>query len=171
MLTAKVLEEIIIIIMSIVIVFFHNQNLIVQFGNSCWLKDHQKQVEAQQVEVQAFRSSVNQARFGSNSKGGNSATKRVKKSEDTTDTLKGKRELDLNVARPLAPLSAYIYETTDGRRCRVFYCSRRISTYSMVAIGKDRALLHCLCWAWNTNDIEPGADKCPRDWANTQLAA
>ena len=62
------------------------------------VQDHRKQVETQKVEAQAFRSSVNQAGSGSNSKGGNAIAKRFNKSKDVTDTLKGKRVLDLTVA-------------------------------------------------------------------------
>ena len=126
-------------------------------------KDHQKQVQSQKLEAGAFKATVNQNRSGSNSKGGDSAPKRVKKTKNVTNTLKGERVLDLGVARALAPPAAYIYETTDGRRCRVFYGSRRTSTSSRVSIGKGRALLHCLRWAWATNDAEPGTVKCHYD--------
>ena len=86
-----------------------------------------------------------------------------KKSKQQQDVLDGKRVLDIAIARALAPAGAYVYETTDGRRVRVFYGKRRLSTSSMISIGKGLAILHCLRWAWNTAEKFGSGEKCPFD--------
>ena len=74
----------------------------------------------------------------------------MKKTKAMTDTLRGKRVLDLVVSRTLLPPQTYMYATTDGTRVRVFFGARRRSTSAMLSIGKPAALLHNLRWAWST---------------------
>ena len=51
---------------------------------------------------------------------GEIGSKKKKPDKTTKAVLDGKRVLDLTVARQLAPPAAYLYETTDGRKIRVF---------------------------------------------------
>ena len=68
-----------------------------------------------------------------------------KKTKAMQDTLHG---------RGLSPPHAYMYETTDGRRVRVFYGRRRKSKSAMLSIGRSAAVLFCLRWAWSTYQKE-----------------
>ena len=77
-----------------------------------------------------------------------------KKTKAMQDMLHGKRNLDMAVARGLSPPHAYMYETTDGRRVRVFYGRRRKSKSAMMSVGRSAAVLFCLRWAWSTYQKE-----------------
>ena len=92
-----------------------------------------------------------------------------KKNKQADSVLSGKRVLDMKSARALAPPGAYLYETVDGTRIRVFYGRFRISTSAMVAVGKPLAVLHCLKWSWRNWEKEQNqgggqGDKCPHDF-------
>ena len=77
--------------------------------------------------------------------------------------LAGKRLLDLNIARALAPPGAYMSVTIDGLRVWVLYGKRRRSTSSMIQIGKALATKHCLTWAWTEHERDVGGSQCPFD--------
>ena len=95
--------------------------------------------------------------------------KKRKHEKATKEVLSGKRTLDLTQARLLAPHKAYLYETTDGRRMRVFYGARRSSTSSLISIGRPLAIHHCLSWAWTVEEAEVGGQKNPYDLSKMKL--
>ena len=105
--------------------------------------------------------------------------KRQKLSKDTRNVLSGSRILDLSAARILSPRKAYLYETTDGRRIRVFFGTKRVSTSATIRIAvknkeglherKTVAIHHCLTWAWQKAEAEVGGEKCPYDFAKIKL--
>ena len=98
-----------------------------------------------------------------------------KRTKLMTDTLSGKRTLDLGVARSFLPPNTVMYETTDGKRVRVFFGQRRRSTSAMVSIGKARCLMHNLKWAWSTYEAQQHTlgisqvDVCPYDFGRVKL--
>ena len=124
-------------------------------------------MDAARDEAGAFRAAVHTA--GQGGAWRKSHGKRQKPSAAAKAVLTGKRVLDLTVARALAPSAAYLYETTDGRKVRVFYGRRRVSTSSLIAIGKDRAVFHCLVWAWANEELLPGGQKNPHDFSKIKL--
>ena len=92
-----------------------------------------------------------------------------------SDTLSGKRTLDLGVARSFLPPSTVMYETTDGKHVRVFLGLRRRSSSAMVSIGMGECLMYNLKWAWSTYEAEQHAlgttqvDVCPYDLGKVKL--
>ena len=124
-----------------------------------YFQEHKKHVVAEQEEASVIKDAVHASR-ASREPG---PPGKKKRSKDRTDVLGGKRILCLGVARGLAPPGAYMYETTDGKRMRVFYGRRRRSTSSMIHIGRALFILHCLRWAWNVYQTEPGGSQCPYD--------
>ena len=116
----------------------------------------------------AFRHTINSSRRSTSQKDGSQPKKR-KLDKNTAATLRGKRVLDLTVARQLAPPPAYLYETTDGRKIRVFYGRRIISTSSLIAVGKALAIQHCLTWAWRTEENQPKGLNNPHDLSKIKL--
>ena len=72
----------------------------------------------------------------------------VKKTKQVGDCCSGKRVIDLSIARMMAPGSAYLYETVDLTKIRVFVGQSRKSFHAKVAIGRGRAILQCLKWSW-----------------------
>ena len=131
-------------------------------------QDHQKQVQDAKTAADAFRHTIHSSRR-SGGKGSESQAKKKKPDKDTKAVLAGKRVLDLKVARMLAPPAAYVYETTDGRKIRVFYGRRRVSTSSLISIGKALAIHHCLTWAWRTEENQPHGLKNPHDLSKIKL--
>ena len=95
-----------------------------------------------------------------------------KKKKDKTldDVLAGKRVLCLVIARALAPPGAYVYETTDGLRVRVFYGRRRRSSSAMLKIGRGLAIKLCLQWAWQVHQNDIGANPCPWDLSKLKIS-
>ena len=82
--------------------------------------------------------------------------------------------LDLTVARGLTPPAAYLFETTDGRKIRVFYGRRRISTSAPIARGasddlKGLAIHHCLTWVWGVEESQLKGLKNPYDLSKIKL--
>ena len=130
-------------------------------------QDHKKQADAAKTEASALKQSVRSTRQTSANSG--SVAKKRKLDKTTKQILDGKRTLDLTTARLLAPPAAYVYETTDGRRIRVFYGKRRTWTSSMIHIGKDLAIHNCLTWAWMVEEAEPNGTKCPYDLTKIKL--
>ena len=105
---------------------------------------------------------------------GESQGKTKKPDKNTKAVLDGKRVLDLTVARGLAPPAAYLYETTDGRKIRVFYGRRRISTSAPIARGlsndlKGLAIHHCLTWVWGVEESQLKGLKNPYDLSKIKL--
>ena len=125
-------------------------------------------MEDAKTAADAFRHTINSSRRSRGQKD-ESKPKKKKLDKNTTAVLRGTRVLDLTVARQLAPPAAYIYETTDGRKIRVFYGRRRISTSSLIAVGKALAIQHCLTWAWRTEENQPKGLKTPHDLSKIKL--
>lgn len=119
----------------------------------------------QKDETEALRAAISHA--GRTGKTAPPAKKQKNAQRDAV--LAGRRVLDLSVARALVPPGAYIYETTDGRRVRVFYGKRRRSTSSMISIGKPRAILNCLRWSWTHRQLDPGSEPCTIDFDKIKL--
>ena len=71
-----------------------------------------------------------------------------------TDTLSGKRVLNMTVARTILPPSCYVYETTDGKRVRVVFVPRRQSTSARIAIGHGKAMMFCIRWSWTVYECK-----------------
>ena len=70
----------------------------------------------------------------------------------------------------MCPPGSYLYETTDGRRVRIFWGKKRESTSSMISIGGALAPLHCVRWAWGVHEAQ-GGTKCPHNFAKSKLKA
>jgi hypothetical protein len=140
-----------------------------EFFDICFTQDHQKQAEAAQTEAKSLKQSVYSTRRTSAQKS-ESRSKKVRKDKDTKAVLAGKRVLDLAAARHLAPPRAYVYETTDGQRMRVFHGKRRVSTSSLISVGNGLAIHHCLTWAWRLEEAEVNGVKCPYNLSVLKLA-
>ena len=84
-----------------------------------------------------------------------------KRTKLTESCLTGKRVLDLGIAQTLKPEYSYLYETTDGKRIRIFYGRNRRSTSSMISIGKGTAILKCIKWAWFQHEKSLAGIVCP----------
>ena len=125
-------------------------------------------MKAAKDEADAFRQTVHSSRRSAGHKGEKGAKKK-KPDKTVKAVLDGKRVLDLTVARQLAPPAAYLYETTDGRKIRVFYGSRRTSTSSLISIGKALALHHCLTWGWRQEESQLNGLKNPYDLSKIKL--
>ena len=95
--------------------------------------------------------------------------KPVKKNKATVDCLAGKRIIDLSIARALAPSVAYLYETVDLTKIRVFVGKERKSTHAKVNIGRPLAIMKCLKWSWDQVEKGPGAVVCPHDFTKIKL--
>ena len=129
------------------------------------LQEHKKQAANEKEEASVFKAAVHaQGRAGRPEPPG-----RKKRDNHREDVLAGKRLLDLNIARALAPPGAYIYDTTDGLRVRVFYGKRRRSTSFMIQIGKALAIKHCLTWAWTEHQKDVGGSQCPFDLSKIKV--
>ena len=93
-----------------------------------------------------------------------------------TDTLSGKRELNMAVARTIFPPSCYVYETTDVKRVRFVFGARRQSTSARIAIGHGKVMMCCIRWAWtvyecNQHDLGIAqVDVCPYDLDKIKLS-
>ena len=138
----------------------HNVNWLIDW---LWLfssgrQEHKKKIEKDNTETGAFRSAVRTSGRGQAS----DLPPKKQKNKERDLVLAGKRVLDLQVARGMAPSGAYLYETTDGLRMRVFYGKRRRSTSSMISIGRALAVHHCLKWAWQVHEAD-GGSKNPYD--------
>ena len=115
-------------------------------------KEHKKQVEKKNKSALAYKSAVRSTGRGK----GSAVPAKRKKNKERDLVLTGSRVLELAVARGIASPGAYLYETTDGLRMRVFYGRRRRSTSSMISIGKPLSIIHCLQWAWTVHEADGG---------------
>ena len=110
------------------------------FKVALFLQGHLKDAGKEKTEAQAFRQVVRASGHYQ------PAPVSHKRSKLVDSVFGGKRVLDLVTARAMIPPGAYLYETVDGTRIRIFYGRMRKSTSSRIAIGKAQAVLNCLRW-------------------------
>ena len=119
------------------------------------MQEHNKSVAKKKAEAHVFADAVRLRGPAQRSE------PTAKRNKHTKEMLDGKKVIDLQAARALAPSPAYLYETTDGLRIRVFFGKERKSTSAMLSVGRARALLKCLKWSWA--HMELGGSVCPYD--------
>ena len=120
---------------------------------------------AQNQEADALKSTI-----AASGRGGSrpEPPDKKKKAKDVQDTIAGKRLLKMSVARQLCPPGSYLYQTTDGRKLRIFFGKRRESTSALMSIGEGLALLHCVRWAWTLYELG-GGGTCPYDLTKIKI--
>ena len=120
---------------------------------------------AQNQEADALKSTI-----AASGRGGSrpEPPDKKKKAKDVQDTIAGKRLLKMSVARQLCPPGSYLYQTTDGRKLRIFFGKRRESTSALISIGEGLALLHCVRWAWTLYELG-GGGTCPYDLTKIKI--
>ena len=123
-------------------------------------------MKTQNEEAESWKSTLHSAKKG----GRPEPPEKKRRSKEVSEILSGKRILNMTAARALCPPGSYLYETTDGRRCRIFYGNNRQSTSSMMSIGAALALLHCVRWAWVVYEND-GGKKCPYDFAKIKFTS
>ena len=125
-------------------------------------------MNAAKTEAQSLKQAVYSTRRTAAQKP-ESGSKREKMDKSTKQVLAGTRIVDITAARHLAPPRAYVYETADGSRIRVFHGKRRVSTSSMIRLGRGLAIDHCLVWAWRVEEADINGVKNPYDLSKTKL--